>query len=271
MNSGCTQQTGYTDATTGSTASGVVLTGVVMARKRPTKTAKKIESLLRQVRRMESRLYRFDNDIRQEIKNLSPQKARFFNTETLYKKATRLDDETGKILSGLEGRKVERQRAAQKAAETRKRKREEPITKPEEPEQQTQEEPFDITEDILDNFEQLVSFFNRPVPKKGLTRDEKEVPKKADLIQYAKSEKDFLKAIFEIEKGKDAGGLARRIYESSQEIDVLIGGIEYSMYKEDIQTAGNKLIKIIRGTTHLSREDREASESIADKEWTDYS
>ena len=271
MNSGCTQQTGYTDATTGSTASGVVLTGVVMARKRPTKTAKKIESLLRQVRRMESRLYRFDNDIRQEIKNLSPQKARFFNTETLYKKATWLDDETGKILSGLEGRKVERQRAAQKAAETRKRKREEPITKPEEPEQQTQEEPFDITEDILDNFEQLVSFFNRPVPKKGLTRDEKEVPKKADLIQYAKSEKDFLKAIFEIEKGKDAGGLARRIYESSQEIDVLIGGIEYSMYKEDIQTAGNKLIKIIRGTTHLSREDREASESIADKEWTDYS
>lgn len=240
-----------------------------MARKRPTKTGKKIESLLRQVRRMESRNFRWNGDIRQEIKNLSPQKARFFNTETLYKRATWLDDETGKVLSGLEGRKVERQRAAQKAAETRKRKQEEQ-NKPQEPEQQPQEEPFDITEDLLNNFEQLVMFFNRPVPKEGMTRNGKIVPKKADLIQYAKSEKDFLKAIFEFEKGKDAGGLARRIYENSQEIDILIGGIEYSLYKDDIQTAGNKLIKIIRGTAHLSREDREISENIADENWEEY-
>lgn len=245
-----------------------------MAKKRQTKTAKRKESLLRQVRRMESRGYRFDVDIRQVIKNLSPQKARYFTTETLYKNATWMDEESGKILSGIQGRQAERKQAAEKAAETRKRRKEEAqyvdVISPVEPSRQEQEEPHDITDDILNNFEQLVEFFNRAVPKEGTTRDGKEVPKKADLIQYAKSEKDFLKTIFEIEKEKDPGGLARRIYENGQEIDTLIGGIEYSLYKDDIRIAGNKVIKIVRGTEHLSREDREASENIANENWEEY-
>ena len=251
-----------------------------MARKRPTKTSKRIESLLRQVRRMESRHYWWTSDIRQEIKNLSPQKARFFNTETLYKKAMGLDVETGEVLTGTEARKRERQRTAQKAAETRKRKKEEEqrreieqpeITEPEEPEQQKPEEPYDITEDVIYNFGELLDFFARPLPEDGRTQDGKTVPKFDTLDRYGVTVKTYIKRIFDEERTKDEGALAKRIYENSDAIDELIGVIEYSMYKESLRIAGNQLIKIIRGTATLSDQDRKESENIANEDWNDYS
>lgn len=44
--------------------------------------------------------------------------------ETFYKKARYVDKETGEILTGLQGRQLERKKAAQKAAETRRRAKE---------------------------------------------------------------------------------------------------------------------------------------------------
>ena len=246
-----------------------------MAKKRPTKTAKRIESLLRQVRRMESRNYWWEGDIRQEIKNLSPQKARFFTTETLYKKAMGVDVETGEVLTGTEARKRERQRTAQKAAETRKRKKEEEqrreLEQPEEPEQQKSEEPYDITEDVIYNFGELLDFFARPLPEDGRTQDGKSVPKFDTLYRYGVTVKTYVRRIFDEEREKDPGALAKRIYDNSDAIDELIGVIEYSMYKESLRIAGNQLIKIIRGTATLSDQDRKESENIANEEWNDYS
>ena len=172
-------------------------------KKHVTKTAKRIESLLRQVRRMESRNYWWEGDIRQEIKNLSPQKARFFTTETLYKKAMGVDVETGEVLTGTEARKRERQRTAQKAAETRKRKKQEEafknlpeITEPEEPEQQKPvepEEPYDITLDVVENFRELLDFFARPLPEDGKTKDGKTVPKFDTLDRYGVTIKTYIR------------------------------------------------------------------------------
>lgn len=250
-------------------------------KKHVTKTAKRIESLLRQVRRMESRNYWWDEDIRQEIKNLSPQKARFFTTETLYKKAKGVDVETGEILTGTEARKRERQRTAQKAAETRKRKKQEEafknlpdITEPEEPEQEKPKEPeeaYDITEDVLSNFQVLLDFFARPLPEDGKTKDGKTVPKFDTLGRYGANVKTYIKRIFDEEREKDPGALAKRIYDNADLIDELIGVIEYSMYNESLRIAGNQLIKIIRGAATLSDQDRRESENIANEEWTDYS
>lgn len=246
-----------------------------MAKKRLTKTAKRIESLLRQVRRMESRHYWWEGDIRAEIKNLSPQKARFFTTETLYKKAMGVDVETGEVLTGIEARKRERQRTAQKAAETRKRKKEEEqrreLEQPEEPEQQKPEEPHDITEDVIYNFGELLDFFARPLPDDGQTKNGKTVPKFDTLDRYGVTVKTYIRRIFDEERAKDPGALAKRIYENSDAIDELIGVIEYSMYKESLRIAGNQLIKIIRGTATLSDQDRKESENIANEEWNDYS
>lgn len=250
-------------------------------KKHVTKTAKRIESLLRQVRRMESRNYWWEGDIRQEIKNLSPQKARFFTTETLYKKAMGVDVETGEVLTGTEARKRERQRTAQKAAETRKRKKQEEafknlpeITEPEEPEQQKPaepEEPYDITQDVVENFRELLDFFARPLPEDGKTKDGKTVPKFDTLDRYGVTIKTYIRQIFDEARAQDEGALAKRIYDNSDIIDELIGVIEYSMYKESLRIAGNQLIKIIRGTATLSDQDRRASENMANEEWTDYS
>ena len=244
VNSGCTQQIGYTNATTGIIASGVVLTGVVMARKKPTKTARKIESLLRQVRRMESRHYWWMSDIRQEIKNLSPQKARFFNTETLYKKAMGVDVETGEVLTGTEARKRERQRTAQKAAETRKRRKEEEQRREiEQPEITEPEEPHDITDDVLYNFGELLDFFARPLPDDGRTQDGKTVPKFDTLDRYGVTVKTYIRRIFDEEREKDPGAMAKRIYDNSEAIDELIGVIEYSMYKESLRIGSPSLAR----------------------------
>ena len=250
-------------------------------KKHVTKTAKRIESLLRQVRRMESRNYWWEGDIRQEIKNLSPQKARFFTTETLYKKAMGVDVETGEVLTGTEARKRERQRTAQKAAETRKRKKQEEafknvpeITEPVEPEQQKpaeSEEPYDITQDVVNNFRELLDFFARPLPDDGKTKDGKTVPKFDTLDRYGVTIKTYIRQIFDKARAQDEGALAKRIYDNSDIIDEQIGVIEYSMYKESLRIAGNQLIKIIRGTAILSDQDRRASESMANEEWTDYS
>lgn len=252
-------------------------------KKHVTKTAKRIESLLRQVRRMKSRNYWWEGDIRQEIKNLSPQKARFFTTETLYKKAMGVDVETGEVLTGTEARKRERQRTAQKAAETRKRNKDQrtrykpihiPPEEPEEPEQQKPvepEEPYDITQDVVENFRELLDFFARPLPEDGKTKDGKTVPKFDTLDRYGVTIKTYIRQIFDEVRAQDEGALAKRIYDNSDIIDELIGVIEYSMYKESLRIAGNQLIKIIRGTATLSDQDRRASENMANEEWTDYS
>lgn len=240
-----------------------------------TKTAKRKKQLLRQVSRMEARGYWFEHDVRSEIRNLSPQKARFYTTDTLYKKAFALDIETETtMIHGEERRAAERKAAAKKAAETRKKK------KREEERQEREDfysdmygwvsdEEIDITDDLLNNFSELVDFLDSPPSDTMQTMKGKEVQKPPDLWNYDESVKRTLKNIFDSEKGRDPEGLANRLYDSYTEIDELMGVIEYSGYKESVRTAANELIKIMRGTDHLSREDEEVSEALANQSWDD--
>lgn len=236
-----------------------------MARKRQTITARRKENLLRQVRRMEKRGYLFNMDIREVIKGLSPQKTRFFTTENLYRMSV-VPSEWGEAIPGTEFRRQERQEAARKAAETRRRKKKEKPFEYKLPD----EEPYEITQDVIDNFGELVKFFSAPVAETAKTLAGKEFPKPVDLANYGKSVKDFVYSIFREEISRDREALASRIYGASEEIDSLIGAIEYSAYKETIRAAGNEMIKIIRGTEHLSRSDRQRSEEVANNEsWED--
>lgn len=245
-----------------------------MAKKKPTKTAKRKQNLLRQVRRMEnSGKYWFEFDIKSEIKNLSPQKAVWYTTDKLFEKAKGVDVETGEVLSGTEVRKLERSRKAKKAAQTRRRKKESEISIPvlpeiEEPEQEPEEEPYDITQEVIGNFRELLDFFARPLPDQGTALDGKTVPKYDTLGRYGVSVKTYIERIFEEERRKDEGALANRLYDNSDKIDELIGVIEYAMYKENVRIAGNQLIKIIRGTATLSDKDRKESENIANEDWS---
>lgn len=229
-----------------------------MAKKKLTITQRRKETLLRQVRRMEQKGYDFATDIRQEIKNLSPQKARFFNTETLYKKAEWLDRETGELIPALQKRAEQRKETARKAAETRHRKK------------QRQPEPYDVTEDVLENFEKLVRFFDSPKSAQIKTLAGKMVPKPFKVALYENAVINYIQDVFNQERAKDPTALANRLYKASSQIDELVGVIDYSGYMEYIRLAANELIAIIRGTATLSMEDRERSEEIAnDEAWED--
>ena len=232
-------------------------------KKKLSKTDIKKRNLLQQVRRMEEKRYRFKTDIREEIKNLSPQKARFFKPEKLYEKAEYYTTE-GDVIPGTERRKQERSEAAKKGAETRKRRRLEQQlaeefagTAEETPERK------DITESILSHMRSLIDFLESEPNETIITKRGKEVEKPPEVYVYDRSVKQNLHVIFNHEAAKDKVGLALRLYENADLIDQLIGTIEYSGYLEDIRVASNDLIKILRGTAELSKADREVSEQIA--------
>ena len=233
-----------------------------MAKKKLSITERRKETLLRQVRRMEKSGLVFNFDVRQEIHGLSPQKARFYTADTLYKKAVWVDTETGEIISAQKIREERRKESARKAAETRRRKREEKKRR-----ELTGGEVPDITDDILARMVVLIRFFDRPIPDTGTTITGKTVPKPPDTGNYSASLKNFIRQVFQEESAKNRQALAERLYDHASEIDDLIGAIEYSMYKEAVRVAGNALIGIIRGTSHLTMEDRQGSESLANNDW----
>ena len=237
-----------------------------MAKKKLSITERRKETLLRQVRRMEKGGLVFNFDVRQEIHGLSPQKARFYTADTLYKKAVWVNTETGELIPAQQIREERRKESARKAAETRRRKREE--KKRREQEQSRGEMP-DISEDILSRMDALIRFFDRSVPDSGTTLAGKKAPKPDATGNYAASVKNYIREIFYEERSKNPVELAARLYDHAEEIDDLIGVIEYSMYMEAVRVSGNALIAIIRGTEHLSMEDRQRSEELANTVWDD--
>lgn len=233
-------------------------------KKKLSKTDIRKRNLLQQVRRMEKNRYRFTTDIREEIKHLSPQKARYFTPQKLYEKAVFYTTE-GDVIPGVERRKQERSEAAKKAAETRKRKQieKELLEEFEGTGEEPQEEKKDITEEILRRMYKLIDFLDSEPADTIITKRGKEVEKPPEIYVYGKSVKNNLRSIFNYEASRNKVALAMRLYENADIIDQLIGTIEYSGYLEDIRVASNELIAILRGTSNLSKEDRAVSEQIA--------
>lgn len=86
----------------------------------------------RMIKRLGERGYFFENEILPEepkrITQASVRKLKKITAENLYKVTKYIDPETGEILSGIEGRKLERHRTALKSAQTRKRRKRPPET-----------------------------------------------------------------------------------------------------------------------------------------------
>lgn len=87
---------------------------------------KELNRIKRFIRSAEKRGYRFDKSIiperpkrytKKQVENLKE-----LTATKLYHKATYLDPVTGKVVGGLRGRKLERQAAAKKGQETKRRK-----------------------------------------------------------------------------------------------------------------------------------------------------
>ena len=85
---------------------------------------KELKRLNRFIKRAEKRGYIFDENIipetPQRITKKKLSEIKQINADVLYDTAKYFDKETGQTLSGLEGRRIERRKSAQKAAQTKK-------------------------------------------------------------------------------------------------------------------------------------------------------
>lgn len=89
---------------------------------------KERQRISRQLKRMEGRGYYWDKDILppipKRVTQASVNRLKKLKTDDIYRKAMYLDRETGEIMIGLAGRKLERHRAGMRGAETKRRTRE---------------------------------------------------------------------------------------------------------------------------------------------------
>jgi len=103
------------------------LTKTSIAKKQYKQQQNRIKRL---IKRLGERGYFFQNEILPEepkrITQASVRKLKKITAENLYKAAKYIDPETGEILGGVEGRKLERHRTALKSAQTRKRRKQPP-------------------------------------------------------------------------------------------------------------------------------------------------
>lgn len=89
-------------------------------KKKQTAKQKELARLKRQIRATEKRGYRYSQEFKESLQNLSWQKLRRITTQELYKKATALS-ESGDIVSGIQKRKEEDSISGKKSAETRRK------------------------------------------------------------------------------------------------------------------------------------------------------
>ena len=125
---------------------------------------KEINRIKKFVRAAENRGYRFDFKIPEPPKSYTKkqiEKLRKITPTSLYKKAKYYDLESGEILKGLEGRKLERSMAAYRGAYTKALRKRQAMERIE----NLPEEAETITGNIESRLQQLVSFdFDRLAP-----------------------------------------------------------------------------------------------------------
>lgn len=125
---------------------------------------KELSRIKRFVKAAEKRGYRFDFQIPEPPKSYTKkqvEKLHKISPTSLYKKAKYYDLESGEILKGLEGRKLERSRAAYRGAYTKALRKRQVMERMED----LPEEVDTITENIESHLQQLVSFdFDRLAP-----------------------------------------------------------------------------------------------------------
>lgn len=204
--------------------------------------AKQVKRIKSFISRAEKRGYRFESNILpetpQRITKKTIQRLQDLTPNKLYEKATTIDYETGEIIGGLEGRKLERKERARKSAETRKRKK------------QKKQEYYPnggdiIMHNVLDEF---ITRLSEPVAEFGVTPKGRKYRRRADIVEAsARARHTLLNITYNRinEIGRDALGWV--LEESANEVSTLTDYIIYGSDATTIASACSELATIING------------------------
>lgn len=217
--------------------------------------AKEVKRIKQAVKRLEKRGYRFTENIVPEtpkrITNQTLQRVKELQGNKLYEKTQYLDDNTGKIVSGLEGKKLEAQERARKSAETRKKKK------------QKQQQYYPNGGDIVANniVDELISRLSEPNPpvypyNRQLAR---QIEALVETRNQAKT--TILSLTYQViaDIGKTAFGW--RLQEVADKVD---DAMTWMLYKasnaDDVMSACTELAQLIKGSPLTFSELQDLSE-----------
>lgn len=210
--------------------------------------AKEVQRIKRAVSRAEKRGYRFiENVVPQTPKRVTKQAVQRLKEITpnkIYDKALYLNEETGEVVSGLEGRKLERQESARKSAETRKRKQ----NKGKQKGKQEQYYPDGGVISFTNTLEQFIARISEPPQDFYVNRWGKKAKKYAETIEATERAKATLLSITYSaidREGKSAVGW--RLEEQAEEVNSLVQYILYGSNSASIASACSRLATIING------------------------
>lgn len=197
---------------------------------------KQVKRIQQFERRAKKRGFSFDIDIPKpkRVTKQAIERLKSLTAEELYKKAQYIDPLTGQIMNGTEGRALERQRAAQKAAETRREKK-----IPE------------IDYGIIDNIRSIIQCWSPNASWSTYWQSEKSRQRNilSRLLEGAISQ-----------YGRKA--VAKRLQNNAVEATQLVEFILYASKEEQINFAMARFARIIKGEALTLEESIEISNEL---------
>lgn len=211
--------------------------------------AKQVKRIKQAVRRAEKRGYIFDeNIVPQTPKRITAkaiQKLKEITPQALYSQATYINTNTGEMLSGTEGRQLEKKESARKAKETRERNKRKQKKKDKEQEPYYPNGGDIIMTNVLDQFIERLS---QPTPEVIANHWGKKYKRYQDAYEESKRSKATLLSItYRVidEIGRDA--LGWRLEAQASEVSTLTDYVLYGSNSATIASACARLASIING------------------------
>lgn len=205
--------------------------------------AKELKRIKQAVKRLEKRGYRFvENAVPETPKRITHkalQRIKELKGNKIYDLAQYLDENTGKVVSGLEGKKIEQKERARKSAETRKKKKKKE-------EQYYPDGGSIIADNIVDSF---ISKLSEPEPPMFPYNQRMSWQIEATLREMRTAKTTLLGLVNSIiaEIGKSA--LGWRLQERADDVDNCINTIVYiGSSSEAVASACRELAEIIKGS-----------------------
>ena len=204
--------------------------------------AKQVRRIKKAMSRAENRGYMFDKSIIAKTPERITQKLlkqlQELKGTKLYDKAVYIEQSTGEILSGLEGRKLERKASARKAKETRQRK-------------QKASEPYypDGGEIIFSNVvDSFISRLHEPTPEHFVNRWGKKSKKSEQAYEESQRSKSTLLSItYSVIADIGKSALGWRLEDKADDVNVLTNYVLYGSDASRIASACSELAIIING------------------------
>ena len=215
--------------------------------------AKQVRRIKSAVKRAEKRGYIFNDDIIPQTPNRITKKAiqklQEMTAQKLYEKAQYIVQETGEMLSGAEGRKIERKKAAKKAQQTRQRKKKWDSFWGDDPTETGDEYYPDGGDIIYSNVvESFISRLSEPTPDYLINMRGKRYKKRAAVIQESERAKHTLLSITNdviAREGKSA--LGWRLQQRAEDVSRLCDYVLFGSDASHIASACAELASIING------------------------